>query len=70
MVLVTRSSPRGGTRDKPKNVCVGGYLGIDPAQNLKKNTVVQCTNTTNQAKHCDYEVYEHTPKDVLGLSNI
>ena len=25
--LVTRSSPRtwGGTRDKPKNVCVGGY---------------------------------------------
>ena len=22
--LVTRSSPR-GTRDKPKNVCVGGY---------------------------------------------
>ena len=25
--LVTRSSPRtGGTRDKPKNFCVGGYL--------------------------------------------
>ena len=25
--LVTRSSPRswGGTRDKPRNVCVGGY---------------------------------------------
>ena len=22
--LVTRSSPRGGTRDEPENVCVGG----------------------------------------------